>query len=121
MNCTLRVATAGRSFIVKQGRPFVEKYPHIAAPPDRTRVEASFYRAAARCPAASAHMPALLDADGDARIVVLDDLGEARDFTDLYAGAVISPAESATLVEYLLTIHRCEVPRGDRVVADDDE
>lgn len=116
MNCTLRVATAGRTFIVKQGRPFVEKYPHIAAPPDRTLVEASFYRAAARCPAASSRMPALLDADADARIVVLDDLGEARDFTDLYAGAVIAPAECATLVEYLLKIHRCEVPPADRGV-----
>jgi 5-methylthioribose kinase len=116
MNCTLRVATPGRTFIVKQGRPFVEKYPHIAAPADRTQVEASFYRAAARCPAVSARMPALVDADDEARIVVLEDLGEARDFTDLYAGAVLSPAECATLAEYLLNLHRCDVPQADRRV-----
>jgi 5-methylthioribose kinase len=116
MNCTLRVATPRRTFIVKQGRPFVEKYPQIAAPADRTRVEASFYRAAARCPAASARMPALLDADDDARIVVLEDLGAARDFTNLYAGAVLSRTECGTLADYLLTIHRCGMPRAERDV-----
>ena len=32
MNLTLRVRTGQRSLILKQARPWVEKYPHIAAP-----------------------------------------------------------------------------------------
>src|SRR4051812_21791268 len=36
MNLTLRVTTPARSVIVKQGRPWVEKYPQIPAPTERT-------------------------------------------------------------------------------------
>jgi 5-methylthioribose kinase len=114
MNCTLRVTTPGRSFIVKQGRPFVEKYPRIAAPPDRTRVEAAFYRAVARCPGVASGMPELLGADADARIVVLEDLGEARDYTDVYAGATLDDGECATLTQYLRTLHRCDLTPPER-------
>jgi 5-methylthioribose kinase len=40
---TVRVITAsGRAFILKQGRPWVEKHPQIAAPVERTTVEAGF-------------------------------------------------------------------------------
>src|SRR2546421_5684303 len=35
MNYTLRIGTSERSFVMKQARPWVEKYPHIAAPWDR--------------------------------------------------------------------------------------
>jgi 5-methylthioribose kinase len=114
MNCTLRVTTPRRTFIVKQGRPFVEKYPQIAAPAERTLVEASFYRAAERCAAVAARMPKLLDADADARIIVLEDLGDARDCTDLYAGATLQPGECTTLTQYLLAVHQCDVPKADR-------
>ena len=44
MNCVMRVRTSERTFILKQSRPWVEKYPGIAAPWDRTLVEAAFYR-----------------------------------------------------------------------------
>ena len=41
MNVTLRLtAASGRTLIVKQGRPWVAKYPQIPAPIERTRVEA---------------------------------------------------------------------------------
>lgn len=36
MNLALRVTTDRRTLIVKQGRPWVEKHPDIAAPEDRT-------------------------------------------------------------------------------------
>lgn len=32
MNCVVRVMTSRRSFILKQSRPWVEKYPGFAAP-----------------------------------------------------------------------------------------
>src|SRR4051794_38950959 len=62
MNLTIRITTAsGRTFVVKQGRPWVEKYPQIPAPFERTLVEAAFYAAVARDPRVSRVMPAVLD------------------------------------------------------------
>jgi 5-methylthioribose kinase len=113
MNCTLRVVSARRSVVVKQGRPWVEKYPHIAAPADRTRIEAAFYRAASRCADVAAMMPALLDEDAGASVVVLEDLGDAGDFTDVYAGASIDADECAVLTRYLLALRRCAVGPAD--------
>src|SRR6516225_9724556 len=52
MNCVLRVTTSRRTFILKQSRPWVEKYPEIAAPFDRAAVEAEFYGLVARTEAA---------------------------------------------------------------------
>jgi 5-methylthioribose kinase len=44
MNCTLRVQTSERTFILKQARPWVEKYPQIPAPWNRAEAEARFYQ-----------------------------------------------------------------------------
>ncbi|MEM6707021.1 MAG: aminoglycoside phosphotransferase, partial [Acidobacteriota bacterium] len=43
MNLTLRVTTDRRSLIVKQSRPWVEKYDVIEAPFDRMLSELAFY------------------------------------------------------------------------------
>jgi 5-methylthioribose kinase len=42
MNCVLRIETAARSFIIKQSRGYVERYPQIAAPESTYR--RGFYR-----------------------------------------------------------------------------
>ena len=56
MNLTLRVRTEGRSVIVKQSRPWVEKYDAIPAPFDRALVEQRFYERVAAIPAVAAAM-----------------------------------------------------------------
>ena len=43
MNVVLRIKTNKRTFILKQSRPFVQKYPHLPAPIDRIDVEKKFY------------------------------------------------------------------------------
>ena len=43
MNLTLRVTTDQRSVIVKQARPWVEKYPDIEASDERILAEIDFY------------------------------------------------------------------------------
>src|SRR3954468_12153631 len=64
MNLALRVSTRRpRSFVVKQGRPWVEKYPEIPAPFERTLVEAAFYEAVRVEPRVASRMPALLCVD----------------------------------------------------------
>jgi 5-methylthioribose kinase len=106
MNLTLRLVTTGRSFILKQARPWVEKYPAIEAPAGRALVEGAFYRAVASRSALRKAMPELLGQDPDSGVLVLEDLGEAKDFTDLYRGGSLSEAHLEALVSYLIELHR---------------
>lgn len=107
MNCTVRVRTSTGSFILKQSRPWLEKYPQIAAPFDRTLAEARFYKLVSPCELVANRMPRLLWADERARTLALEDLGEASDFFPLYARqAVLSDTALAELVNYLTALHR---------------
>lgn len=106
MNLTLRVRTdRGRSAILKQSRPWVEKYDAIAAPFDRALVERRFYQRVAAIPAVSGAMPRLLGADDDARVLLLEDLGEAQDLTGLYREAELSLEDARSLGAYLGALH----------------
>ena len=106
MNYTLRVSTSERSFILKQARPWVEKYPHIAAPWERALIEGRFYEAIAADAQLAALMPRLLGLDAQAHILALEDLGEAQDFTPLYRGAELTEAQLEELAAYLTRLHR---------------
>ena len=111
MNYTLRVETNARSLIVKQARPYVEKYPSIAAPVERAVIEGQFYRRIAHNPALRTAMPELLGADNTESLLVLEDLGESRDYTYLYEGTVsgpnyqLNPAELRELVQFIALLH----------------
>jgi len=105
MNLALRLTTDDSSVILKQSRPWVEKYPQIPAPADRALVEIAFYEHARARPVLRDAMPRLLGADSDARVIVLEDLGEAQDFTPLYRGDVLSEPDLEALVAYLATLH----------------
>jgi len=113
MNYILRVRTGlsgsgqgSRSLIVKQSRPYVEKYPSIAAPAERAVIEGQFYRKTQTIPALNAYQPNLLDLDSDHNILVMEDLGAASDFTNLYQpGVVITDDELNALIHYVGTLH----------------
>ena len=106
MNFTLRVKTNERSFILKQARPWVEKYPQIAAPWDRALIEGRFYEVIAAAPAVATGMPKLIGLDKISRIIALEDLGEALDFTHLYCGDDLSQSELEALMKWLSHLHR---------------
>ncbi|MBU23662.1 MAG: aminoglycoside phosphotransferase [Acidobacteria bacterium] len=109
MNLTLRVATSQRTLIAKQARPWVEKYEHIAAPPERALVEGRFYELMAQYPALRDRMPRLLGFAPEERILLLEDLGSGADYTDLYAGERLSEADLDALVDMLASLHRAFV------------
>ena len=114
MNCTVRVRTSAGSFILKQSRPWLEKYPHIAAPFDRALVEARFYHLVASHEVVATRMPRLLWSDESARTLALEDLGEASDFFPLYARQTTLPdATLKELVDYLAVLHRLAPERGE--------
>ncbi len=114
MNLTLRVRIAGaggaRCVIVKQSRPWVEKYDTIAAPWDRALSEYRFYQRVAGIAGVADRMPQLLAADDTSRLLVLEDLGESRDFTGVYRNKDFPPQALAQLAQYLRALH--EATRG---------
>ena len=106
MNCTVRVRTSAGSFVLKQSRPWLEKYPQIAAPFDRALAEGRFYRLITPSPDVAGRMPRLLWTDEEARTVALEDLGAASDFFPLYAHEITLSEETlAELVAYLSALH----------------
>lgn len=106
MNFTLRIVTNNRSFIVKQSRAYVEKYPQVAAPAQRALREAEFYQLTAKKEELGNYMPALLQVDSTNHILMLEDLGAGTDFTFLYhKGKTIIKDELTELMEFLATLH----------------
>ena len=106
MNCTLRVRTTQRALVVKQARPWVEKYPQFAAPPQRARREIEFHRLAAAHAILAAGLPAMLHGDEQSCVLVLEDLGGAGDYTDLYRGGALTGGESVRIARWLGALHR---------------
>jgi 5-methylthioribose kinase len=105
MNLTVRVHTDRRRVVLKQARPWVEKYDHIAAPWDRAAAEQRFYERAATLPAVAARMPRVLGSDAASCVLLLDDLPGARDMTSLYAGDAARPDEVDVLADWLRALH----------------
>ncbi len=116
MNLTLRVSTSlGRSFIVKQARPWVEKYPQIAAPAERGGVEGRFYRRVGAHPVLAAAMPQLLAVDFASSLLILSDLGEVVCLETLYQNPRTLPKQAwARLGAWLGELHRLPVIDTDR-------
>lgn len=113
MNCTVRAVTTEGSLIVKQARPWVEKYPQFAAPWDRTAIEAAFYRAIAAVDELARRTPRLVDFDPEARVMVLEDLGEGGDWTAVYAGGRLGDAEVVEAATFLSRLHALRLGPGD--------
>lgn len=106
MNYTLRVRTPIRTLIVKQARGYVEKYPTIVAPAERAVIEGHFYEAVQSVPMLAEQMPNLLGLDPENNILVLEDLGQAQDYTNLYQpGQLLGDDEQVVLTEYLANLH----------------
>jgi len=105
MNYTLRVHTTKRSVIVKQARPWVEKYPHIQAPWDRALMEAHFYNTIQADEGLASCMPRLMGFDPQVRILILEDLGALPDFTSVYNNSSISDGEVDSLTNFLSRLH----------------
>lgn len=106
-----------RSVVVKQSRPWVEKHPTIAAPLDRARVEAAFYQRVSRTDHLSALMPGLIGSDAQACVLVLEDLGEAADFSGLYRGDPIADEELIALAGWAARLHRVSCGSADPALA----
>lgn len=106
MNYVLRIDTGERTFILKQSRGYVEKYPHIAAPEKRVITEGDFYKKISSHQQTRLFMPSLLGFDEDANLILLEDLESSSDFTYLYKlKESITKNELISLTLYLNGLH----------------
>lgn len=114
MNYTLRIRTERRTMIVKQARPYVEKYPSIAAPVERAVIEAQFYQHIQGSTVLQSYMPNLLGTDEPNSVLVLEDLGVAADYTFLYQpNQTLSKVEIGDLARYASVLHQIAPPANE--------
>lgn len=106
MNYTLRIRTNFRTFIIKQSRDYVEKYPQIPAPAERAVIEGRFYELIQEHETLRSCTPEVSYIDADNSIIILEDLGESSDFSFIYdPGKEILPAEIEALAAFLSVLH----------------
>jgi 5-methylthioribose kinase len=106
MNCTLRLFVDHQTLIIKQARPYVEKYPSIAAPLERILVEKEFYKIISKNDFMSLHMPKILFSDAENHIIVMQDLGDSKDFSSLYTkGNILNQEDSKMCAIFLNELH----------------
>ncbi|MCP5517728.1 MAG: phosphotransferase [Verrucomicrobiales bacterium] len=127
MNCVVRAqirptgneagsaqrALADRTLIVKQARPWVEKYPAFAAPWDRAIREAEFYALTATSPGIADLLPRLLHADEVHRVLVLEDLGAGTDYSFVYGEGRFTADDINRLAGWLGELHGAFAGRGE--------
>jgi len=106
MNFTLRVKSTDRSFVLKQSRAYVEKYPQVAAPAERALREAEFYNLVASHKQLSTFMPELIDIDPENHVLNLEDLGNSTDYSFLYkAGNTLDIEELKAIIGFIASLH----------------
>ena len=103
MNFVLRVVPSeSNSFVVKQARPWVEKFPDISAPVERMETEMRYYDSVNSYPELAIYSPIIMGFDQDNHILVMEDLGQSQDYTFIYKeGEHISSEEIEQCVSYL--------------------
>lgn len=106
MNLTLRVTAGDRTFIIKQARPWVEKYPQLEAPVERILIEAKFYEIISSNKKLQELTPEIIGKDEHSFFLVMEDLGASNDFTDIYQpDKQLKDGELKTLMEFLNELH----------------
>jgi 5-methylthioribose kinase len=111
MNFVMRVKTNRQSFIVKQARPWVEKYPQVAAPIERIMVEARFYQAIQNEPILKSFTPQLIGYDASHFTMALEDLGAGADYMEVYQkNKFLTDADMQSLMSFVSRLHHMPKP-----------
>jgi 5-methylthioribose kinase len=100
----VRVRGTGRSFVVKQARPALERFPEYQAPTERILFEARWLEIAARL-VPEPVCPEVLRFDPAERVLVLEDLGSAERLDAALARGADVTACFASLGRCLGAVH----------------
>ena len=106
MNVVVRVVGDTRNLILKQSRPYVNKYPQIAAPIERVAVERKFYSLTTPVLEIGSHLPKVVGFDAKNHLLVLEDLGAGADYTFMYKkGETMQSEELEAAIGFLKALH----------------
>jgi 5-methylthioribose kinase len=109
MNSVVRVTSDRRRIILKQSRPWVEKYPQIAAPVERIFAEIDFYSRVAGNRVVSDSMPTMLGSSEELYLMAMEDLGSAGDYSDLYSSRLVDAIPLEQSLTWLAELHSIPV------------
>jgi len=110
MNITLTIKTEKRSFVLKQSRDFVAKYPQVPAPRERTGIEYTFYQTLAKDEVLDSFSPKVLGFDKSNWLLALAYLKDGKDYLEIYAHPEILPWDRVNdLLQYLKKLHQISV------------
>ena len=114
MNLVLRIIpTSGRSFVIKQARPWVEKYPDIGAPVERIHVEQEYYRHVNAFPLLASFSPGIIGFDPVNHVLALEDLGQSVDLSFVYQNKKhFTLQDLRDIFKYLNHLHRLSPPEN---------
>ena len=112
MNLVLRIQTNLGTYILKQAKPYVRKYPQIPAPISRIEIEYQFLKELESKPSLAQLSPKVLHFDPKNHLMLLEDLGEGTDFLSLYKGQQQLTCEAVIhLANYLMHLHQLEIKK----------
>ena len=109
MNVVLRVHTEQRSFILKQSRPYVNKYQDIPAPLGRIDTEFQFYNCVGSL---DDRLPKIYNYDPQEYLLMMEDLGDTEDLTSIYNGDPLGEQDLHVLIDIVRSIHQQDPPTG---------
>ncbi len=110
MNLVLRIETNQGSYIIKQAKSYVRKYPQIPAPIHRIEIEYQFLKQLASNSFLASQSPKVLHYDAPNHLMLLEDLGEGSDFLSLYGcHRQLKNEEVKHLVDYLMHLHQLKI------------
>ncbi|NHE59996.1 phosphotransferase [Cyclobacterium plantarum] len=110
MNVTLTIKTEKRSFVLKQSRDHVVKYPQVPAPRERTGIEFTFYQALAADKLLDSFSPKVLGFDPSHWLLALAHLKKAKDFLDIYQHPeILQNHQLEDLLQYLKALHHLPI------------
>ncbi len=110
MNAVVRVRTESKSFIIKQARPWVEKFPQIAAPAERLAIESEYFHVMRNFENLTPYLPEILMFDEQSNVIIMEDLGDAADLTSVYHTHQLERTTLDTLIRYLVMQFSVAVP-----------
>lgn len=106
MNYTLRIRSNFRTFILKQSRDYVEKYPQIPAPRERAIIEGNFYELIQQHEQLRAYTPEINYLDEENSMIMLEDLGESTDFLFIYKnGKELDSKDFSSIIGFISLLH----------------
>ncbi len=101
----VRIGGGERSFVVKQARPALERFPQYRASTERILFEALYYQAVAPVDRERV-CPRVLAFSESERVLVLEDLGDVPRLDELPPGAAERVPAVARLARFLAAVHR---------------